>query len=524
MWRISKFVRPDGQLEVEDAASLATELGIPAASLRGTASFYADFVEPPGVRTCDGTSCFLCCGKELREELVKRGAPCRGVYCLGYCDQSPVALAPDGLPLVLSMKTLPGIRSHGRLSIVTRRLVDGGAASLKKARRSGAYEALAAALGGHPEVVLSAMDHSGQRGRGGAAFTTGRKWRTCAESPADRRYVIANGDEGDPGSFLDRVLMEEDPHAILEGLLLCGFAVGAGEGIVFIRSEYPRAITAMQAAIREAREAGLIGRDILGRGFDFEISVFPGLGSYVCGEETALLNAIEGRRGEVRIRPPFPSQSGLHGFPTVINNVETLVNVPFIVADGGVTYSTLGSTATTGTKALCLNRGFARPGIVEVEFGIPLRVVIEDLGGGARDGKRLAAVLIGGPMGSVVTPEDWDVPLCYGAMHERGIELGHGGLIAVPEDADFRGLLDHWIRFMIAESCGKCVPCRLGSQCAANALGASKSGAETRRRLEELFKAMEQGSLCAFGQSMPQPMRQLIRHFGDRIFPSPSVP
>lgn len=521
MWRIATAVRRYGPLEAGAAVSLAAELGIPAADLRGTASFYADLVEPPGVKTCDGTSCLLCGGKSLREELEKEGAPCRGVYCLGYCDQSPVALAPDGRPLSLGFKGMPEIRSCGRTAIITRRLLEGGAAALGRARRSGAYEVLAAALGGNPEAVLEAMDRSGQRGRGGAAFATGRKWRACASAVADRRYVIANGDEGDPGSFLDRVLMEEDPHAILEGLILCGFAVGAGEGIVFIRSEYPRAITAMQTAIREAREAGLIGRNILGLGFDFEVSVLPGLGSYVCGEETALLNAIEGRRGEVRIRPPFPALSGLYGRPTVVNNVETLASVPFIVADGGMAYSAMGSAASTGTKALCLNRGFARPGIVEVEFGIPLREVIESLGGGARDGRPLAAVLIGGPMGSVLVPEDWDVPVCYGAMRERGIELGHGGLIAVPEDADFRTLLEHWIRFMVDESCGKCVPCRLGSQCAANAFGSGRPADEIRGRLEELFTAMEQGSLCAFGQSLPHPMRQLIRHFGHRIFPPP---
>jgi NADH:ubiquinone oxidoreductase subunit F (NADH-binding) len=242
------------------------------------------------------------------------------------------------------------------------------------------------------------------------------------------------------------------------------------------------------------------------------------MGSYVCGEETALLNAIEGRRGEVRLRPPFPTQCGLYGHPTVINNVETLANVPFIVEDGGVAFSSLGTPASRGTKALCLNRGFARPGIVEVEFGTPLRTVIEDLAGGGRHGQKLAAVLLGGPMGSVVMPEQWDTPVCYDAMRSNGIELGHGGLVAVAEDADFRGLLAHWIRFMIEESCGKCVPCRLGSQCAGNALRSGRPEAEVRARLLELFAAMEGGSLCAFGQSMPHPMRQLLENFGHRIF------
>jgi NADH:ubiquinone oxidoreductase subunit F (NADH-binding) len=330
--------------------------------------------------------------------------------------------------------------------------------------------------------------------------------------------VIANGDEGDPGSFVDRALLEGDPHGILEGMLLAACAVGANEGIVFIRSEYPRAIQVMERAVRDASEAGFVGRNLFGSGFDFEVSVFPAMGSYVCGEETAMIHAIEGERGEVGLRPPYPNEVGLHGRPTVVNNIETLVNVPFIVAEGGCGYAKLGTGSSSGTKALCLNRGFARPGLVEVEFGISLGEVIEDLGGGGRDGKKLAAVLVGGPMGSVVTPEDWDVPICYSAMAERGFELGHGGLVALPEDADFRALLEHWIGFMIDESCGKCAPCRLGSQCVANALRAGKAEDETRRRLDELFTAMEQGSLCAFGRLLPQPMRQLIARFGDRIF------
>lgn len=514
---ISEFVREHG-LQGDAASRLAAELGQPVAGVRGSASFYSDLARPSESRICNGTSCFLNGAEALRRNLATLGMPCRSATCLGYCYQSPVAVTQDGWPMDTGAQVLPDIRCAARTPIVTLRLLEGGAPSLARALELGAYSALTGSLTGTREAVLAAVERSGERGRGGAAFSTGRKWRACASADDTLRYVVANGDEGDSGSFLDRVLMEADPHAILEGLILCGFAVGAGEGIVFIRSEYPRAIAAMETAIAEASAAGFIGTNILGRGFDFRVSVFKGMGSYVCGEETALLNAIEGHRGDVRIRPPFPTLSGLHGHPTVVNNIETLANVPFIVADGGIAYSRLGTTASKGTKALCLNRGFARPGIVEVEFGITLREVIENLAGGAHGEERLAAVLLGGPMGSVVMPDEWDIPVCYEAMHSYGIELGHGGLVAVPEETEFRALLSHLIGFMIEESCGKCVPCRLGSLCAGKILREEKPGTAIRDQLEELFTMMETASLCAFGQSMPGPMRQLLDNFGHRIF------
>jgi NADH:ubiquinone oxidoreductase subunit F (NADH-binding) len=531
LWRIRDFAERNSLKNGNKVGQLAAELDMPAAKVRGLASYYGDLVEPPRVEVCSGTSCLLCGGKQLSEAMDRRGAKYRSVYCLGYCDRSPVLLDEERYPRFRGSafsfasggegsgaSVMPDTRCHSRTPIVTRRLINGGAAGLEEARTQGAYEVLAKTLKGKPEEVLEAMDGSGESGRGGAGFPTGAKWRSCAETPADRRYVIANGDEGDPGSFIDRVLMEEDPHGILEGMLLCAFAIGASEGVVFIRSEYPQAMEVMRRAINEAHAAGLVGQDILGSGMDFEVSVFPGMGSYVCGEETALINALEGERGEVKSRPPYPTQVGLNGQPTVINNVETLVNVAFIVADGGKEYAELGTAGNSGTKALSLNRGFARPGIVEVECGVSLREVIEDFAGGGRDGKPLAAVLLGGPMGSVLTPGEWDVPVSYAEMRALGIALGHGGVVAVPEDADFRAMLEHWIGFMIDESCGKCVPCRLGSQCAANALRAGKGESEVRRRLDELFTAMEQGSLCAFGRSMPGPMRELIEKFGDRIF------
>jgi len=365
-----------------------------------------------------------------------------------------------------------------------------------------------------PIKIIETIEQAGERGRGGAGFSTGKKWRSCAESKADKRYVIANGDEGDPGSFIDRVLLENDPHGVIEGILICAYAVGATQAIIFIRSEYPKAIQRMQSAIGELYNAGILGPDTA---YPLDISIFPGMSSYVCGEETAMLNAIEGLRGEVRIRPPYPAQAGLFGKPTVVNNVETLVNVAAIVAGGAQAYATLGTEASAGTKAMCLDHGFAQPGIVEVEFGTTIRELI-DSAGGAANGEPLEAVILGGPMGSLLLPDQWDVEICYGAMAKSGIQLGHGGLVALQTGTNYRKLLEQWLKFMIDESCGKCAPCRLGPKQAWIALKDDKITGDRKDIIIKLLGVIERSSLCAFGQYMPSPMCKLIEVFGDRIF------
>jgi NADH:ubiquinone oxidoreductase subunit F (NADH-binding) len=404
-----------------------------------------------------------------------------------------------------------------REPIVLRHLLKGNADDLAAARAQGVYGSLAKALRGSPQELLDAVERSEQRGRGGAGFLTGAKWNSCAGAQARPKYVVVNGDEGDPGSFIDRVLMENDPHTVLEGLIICAYAVGASQGIIFIRSEYPQAIACMRQAVAAAYKQGILGASVLGSEFAFEVSVCPGLGSYVCGEETAMLNAIEGWRGEVRLRPPYPAVEGLYGKPTVVNNVETLVSIPFIVERGPEVYAAFGNARSKGTKVFSLNQGFARPGLVEVEFGITLLEVMEEAGAG-EGGKRLEAAILGGPMGSVLLPYEWGVPVCYVRMAEAGIQLGHGGLVAIPEGTDFRALLEHWLEFMMDESCGKCVPCRLGSQCARRVLR-EQEGTACRARLGRLFELMEAGSLCAFGQSMPRPMRKLMESFSEQVFP-----
>jgi NADH:ubiquinone oxidoreductase subunit F (NADH-binding) len=523
---VERLGRPLGPVEL---AELARRTRVPVAALRGAISSYADLAEGPAdVRVCVGTSCALAGGETLAEALAGR-AHVRVAHCLGHCDRSPALLRRDGrvmlpgpgadadraLAAPMAAPPPPSVRAR-TVPIVTRRLGRGGFADLARARRDGAYATLERALGDGPEAVLATVEGSGLRGRGGAGFATGRKWRLAAATAAEARYVICNGDEGDPGSFVDRLLMEDDPHAVIEGMAICALAVGAREGIAFVRSEYPAARAALERAVDDARAAGILGGALLGSGPPFDVRVVSGLGSYVCGEETALLEALEGRRCEVRLRPPYPVTAGLHGRPTVVDNVETLVNAVWIVERGADAYAALGTAATPGTKTLCLNHGFARPGVVEVEMGTSLREVVEDEGGGPAGPAALAAVLAGGPMGSVIPPEEWDVPVCYTAMAERGLALGHGGLVALSDDADLPALLRGWLGFMAAESCGRCTPCRLGSRRALElAVGPGIGGA--RAEIERLLEVVGEASLCAFGQGIPRPVRRLVELFGDRI-------
>ena len=484
-------------------------LGDGTVRARARDSFFVDRHAPAGVpRVCHGTSCLLMSGRGGQAA----AGPDRAAYCVGYCDRSPVVLRPDGSVAVSGsvapLAPLPEIRSLSRRAIVSERIARGDHHELARAREAGVWEALETAVRGESATLLRALEASGERGRGGAGFPTGAKWRHAASAPGPDKYVIANGDEGDPGSFIDRVLLESDPHAVLEGLALCAFAIGARHGIVYVRSEYPRAAERVERAIAEASAAGLLGASVAGSDFALDVRVVRGEGSYVCGEETALIAALEGRRGEVRVRPPYPTSHGLFGAPTVVNNAETLVNAPWIVRNGPAAYRALGTKASRGTKAICLSAGFARPGIVEVEFGVSLRELIEGAAGGARAGEALAAVAIGGPMGSILLPDEWDVPVCYEALGARQIDLGHGGLVALPVGTDFRALACDWLAFMADESCGKCVPCRGGSRSAHALVGARTR--ESDAALLPLLEVVSAASLCAFGQSIPGPVRTIL--------------
>lgn len=384
----------------------------------------------------------------------------------------------------------------------------------------GGYSALPKALFDlTPKRIIAEVKKSGLRGRGGAGFPTGLKWEFAAGADtASGRYVVCNADEGDPGAFMDRSLLESDPHSVLEGMIIGARAIGASEGFIYVRDEYPLAVSTVTRAIEQAREYGLIGKDILGSGFDLELSVVRGGGAFVCGEETALMASIEGKDGRPRPRPPYPAQSGLWGCPTNINNVETWANVPRIIEKGGAWYARIGAGKSRGTKIFSLVGKVVNAGLIEVPMGMTLRRIVFDIGGGVPQGKRFKAVQSGGPSGGCIPEELLDLPVDYEALAEAGAIMGSGGLIVMDEDTCMVDIARYFVSFLEEESCGKCVPCREGIQRMREILteiveARGKPG--DIERLEELAYAIQEASLCGLGKTAPNPVLTTIRYFRD---------
>jgi NADH-quinone oxidoreductase subunit F len=383
---------------------------------------------------------------------------------------------------------------------------------------NGGYEGLARALRMKPQQVIDEMKKSGLRGRGGAGFPTGAKWQFCHDAPGDVKYIICNADEGDPGAFMDRALLEGDPHAVLEGMLIGAYGIGASEGYIYIRAEYPLAIQRLRTAIRQMEEYGLIGDNIMGSGFRFHIKIKEGAGAFVCGEETALMASIEGSRGMPRSRPPFPAQSGLCGKPTNINNVETWGNVSAILAQGAEWYASYGTEKSKGTKNFSLAGKIVRTGLIEVPMGITLREIVYDIGGGIPEGKRLKAVQTGGPSGGFIPEKLIDLPVDYESLAQAGSIMGSGGMIVIDEDTCMVDITKFFLTFTQSESCGKCIPCRWGTK---QMLDILEDIANGRGRpgdielLQELAESVKDGSLCGLGQTAPNPVLTSIRYFRD---------
>jgi len=369
-----------------------------------------------------------------------------------------------------------------------------------------------------PEEIVEEIKKSGLRGRGGAGFPTGFKWEAGMKAQGDEKYVVCNADEGDPGAYMDRSTIEGDPHSILEAMTICGRAIGANKGFIYIRAEYPLAVDRLKIAMAQAREAGLLGKDILGSGFDFDIEIRLGAGAFVCGEETALLRSIEGKRGMPTPKPPFPAQCGLWGKPTVINNVETWANIPVILTKGADWFNKIGTDDSKGTKVFALTGKVNNSGLVEVPMGTTLREIIFEIGGGIKGGKKFKGVQTGGPSGGIITEENLDTPIDFGALTRLGSMMGSGGMIVMDEDDCVVDVAKFYMEFCVDESCGKCSPCRIGTRQMYSILDKISRGAgemDDIQKLKDIGQAMKSCSLCALGQSAPNPTLSTITKFED---------
>ena len=369
-----------------------------------------------------------------------------------------------------------------------------------------------------PEEVIQVVKDSGLRGRGGGGFPTGLKWSFTAKNQADQKYVVCNADEGDPGAFMDRSVLEGDPHAVVEAMAICGYATGATEGYVYVRAEYPIAVARLQKAIEDARAYGLLGKDIFGSGFDFDLFIRLGAGAFVCGEETALMTSIEGNRGEPRPRPPYPAVKGLFGKPTTENNVETFANIPQIILNGASFFNTMGTEKSKGTKVFALGGKIRHTGLVEIPMGTTLREIVEDIGGGIPNGKKFKAAQSGGPSGGCIPASLLDIEIDYDNLIAQGAMMGSGGLIVMDEDTCMVDIAKFFLEFTVDESCGKCTPCRIGTKRLYEILEKITSGKGTLADLDEmesLCKYIKENSLCGLGQTAPNPVLSTYRFFKD---------
>jgi NADH:ubiquinone oxidoreductase subunit F (NADH-binding)/NADH:ubiquinone oxidoreductase subunit E len=516
-----------GEITDEDRRLAAETSGLPEATVYGVSMFYDDLLAPRGarhVRVCTGTACFAATGDThvdairdglglaLGERSADGSVSLAETVCLGFCHSSPAIRDGDRIDAG------PG---------VVERVLGGASAEASEPEwtsvleepvltRPGDWSGLAHALTAlEPEELLAEVKQADARGRGGAGFPAGHKWEFARRSPGEQKFIVANGDEGDPGSYIDKYLMERNPALVLEGMALAGYAVGAEHGFVLCRSEYPRSMPALEAAVAAAREAGWLGEDIAGSGFDFDVTIMEGAGSYIVGEDTALLACIEGLRGTVSARPPYPAERGLFGMPTVVNNTETLVNAPFIAKHGAEAYRALSPAGSPGTKLVCFNERFARPGVYEVRFGTPMRELCDELAGGLIDGHRIKAIQIGGPLGGILPASRLDVAFDFDALKAEGCMVGHGGILAFDEQTDMRAVARHLLSFGAHESCGKCFPCRIGLFRALE-MFAGEEPVELAR-LEPLLETLELASLCAHGSGMPAPIRSLVAHFPNEL-------
>ncbi len=445
--------------------------------------------------------------EEIFESHIKNNKP---VERLMYVDPKTHQHVPDDEHINFYAKqTRTALANCGNIN----------AESIDEAIAVRGYEALAKVIEeNNPDNVIETIEKSGLRGRGGGGFPTGRKWRFTAANRGGKSYVVCNGDEGDPGAFMDRSVMEGDPHKLLEGMAIAAFAIGADEGYIYVRAEYPLAIKRLRKAIKDAEERNFLGKNIMGSNFSLDIHIKEGAGAFVCGEETALIASIEGERGMPRPKPPFPANKGLFGRPTLINNVETLANVPVIILKGADWFSQMGTATSKGTKTFALTGDVNNTGLIEVPMGTTLREIIFDIGGGMRDGKKFKAVQIGGPSGGCLTEEHLDIPMDYDNLIKAGAMVGSGGLVVMSDKTCIVEVARFFMNFTQHESCGKCVPCREGTKNLLKILEkivAGKGEMKDLEELEELAKVVKDGSLCGLGKTAPNPVLSTLKYFKD---------
>ncbi len=508
---------------------------------------------------CGGTGCRATHSNDLAENLIKELAA-HGLEdeakvvltgCFGFCEQGPILkvipdntfytrVQPGDAKEIIEEHIIKG-RKVGRLLYVNPQNEEKVSDSkhmgfykkqirialhncgfidpenIDEAIAREAYEALGKALTEMtPQQVVEEMKKSGLRGRGGGGFSTGLKWELTAKSHSDQKYVVCNADEGDPGAFMDRSILEGDPHCVLEAMAICGYAIGADKGLIYIRAEYPLAIHRLKIAIAQAEEYGLLGKDILGTGFNFSIELRYGAGAFVCGEETALIHSMEGERGEPTVKPPFPAESGYLNKPTNVNNVETFANVPIILRKGAAWFSSIGTETSKGTKVFALAGKINNVGLIEVPMGTTLREVIFEIGGGIKGGKQFKAVQTGGPSGGCLTEKHLDTPIDYDNLLKAGSMMGSGGMIVMDEDDCMVSIAKFYLEFTVEESCGKCSPCRIGNKRLHELLTKicdGKGSMEDIDLLRNLSKVIMDTSLCGLGQTSPNPVLSTLEHF-----------
>ncbi len=529
-----------GFIPQEAARRISSALKIPLAEIHGVIEFYTLFYNEPVAETvihvCGDPACSLAGADTLLKDIRKKveihlidNIPVRNLQveraaCLGLCEHAPAVMVQrTAVPRAdtHSYEDLVGMKARrpdtpigGDISILTAQCGLGKTNWLADYEAIGGYRGLRSALSITPQQVIQEIKSSGLVGRGGAAFPTGTKWESAAAAPGATKYVVCNADEAEPGTFKDRVMMEDMPHRVLEGLICTGYAIGAQRGYIYIRGEYTYAFDVIEKALAEARQAGYVGENILGSGFEFDIELRKGAGAYICGEETALFESIEGKRGFPRVKPPFPTTHGLFNCPTVINNVETLINVPLILTHGAQAYRRIGTEKSPGPKLFCLSGDVVRPGLYEVPFGVTFRHLLEDLAGGVRGGRKMQAALFGGAAGAFAGEQHLDVRLSFEDLRAAGLPLGSGVITVFDETRDLTDIVLRLAHFFAEESCGKCYPCQIGTQ---RQLEIMQRAAQRRllagddQRLADIITTMTDASICGLGQTAGSAVQSAMR-------------